>query len=64
MARADDRLRRLLDDELGDCCEADVEARLDDLQELDAATGDGRVAERVRVLSALKDEDLASGGEP
>ena len=53
MARADDRLRRLLDDELGDCREADVEARLDDLRELDAATGDGRVAERVRVLSAL-----------
>ena len=53
MARADDRLRRLLDDELGDCREADVEARLDDLRELDAATGDERVAERVRVLSAL-----------
>ncbi|WP_276299663.1 ArsR/SmtB family transcription factor [Halorussus lipolyticus] len=53
MAQANDRLRRLLADELEECCEADVEARLADLRELDAATADEEVAERVRVLSAL-----------
>jgi hypothetical protein len=39
MAKADDRLRRLLADELGERCEGDAEARLDDPHELDAATG-------------------------
>jgi len=56
MARADDRLRRLLADELGECCEADVEARRDELRELDAATAESPIAERVRVLSALAND--------
>ncbi|WP_135823461.1 ArsR/SmtB family transcription factor [Halorussus ruber] len=56
MAQADDHLRRLLADELGECCEDDVEARLDDLHELDAATAESKVAERVRVLSALAND--------
>ena len=55
MAQADDRLRRLLDDELGECCEADVESRLDDLRALDAASA-GEVAKRVRILSALAND--------
>ena len=41
MAESAARLRRLLADELGDCCDADVERRLDELGSLaDAAFGD------------------------
>lgn len=53
MAQANDRLRRLVADEIEDCCAADVEARLDDLRALDAAADAECVPERVRVLSAL-----------
>ena len=34
MAEATTRIRRLLADELGDCCDEDVEQRLDELQSL------------------------------
>ncbi len=34
MAEATNRIRRLIADELGDCCEEDVEQRLDELQAL------------------------------
>jgi len=37
MATDATRLRRLLNDRLGDCCDADVEARIDDLQSLAGA---------------------------
>jgi DNA-binding transcriptional ArsR family regulator len=37
MATDATRLRRLLTDRLGDCCDADVEARIDDLQALSGA---------------------------
>ncbi|WP_134671148.1 ArsR/SmtB family transcription factor [Halorussus marinus] len=56
MAQANDRLRRLVADEIENCRPADVEARLDDLRELDAAADDAAVPERVRVLSALASE--------
>lgn len=53
MAQANDRLRRLVSDELGECREADVEDRLADLRALEGATDAEPVPERVRVLSAL-----------
>ncbi|WP_049987228.1 metalloregulator ArsR/SmtB family transcription factor [Halobellus rufus] len=34
MATAPERIRRLLADQLADCCDADVERRIDDLQDL------------------------------
>lgn len=60
MATADDRLQRLLADELGECCEADVESRLDELTALEDDVDTGRVPERVpervTILSALANE--------
>jgi DNA-binding transcriptional ArsR family regulator len=38
MTQQTDRLERLIADELGDCCAADVETRLETLEEYDAAT--------------------------
>jgi DNA-binding transcriptional ArsR family regulator len=50
MARASDRLRRLVTAEVGECCEADVEARVAELEGLaTAATGDAE-----RDLAALR----------
>lgn len=34
MAQTESRLRRLIADELGECCDTDVERRLDELQQL------------------------------
>lgn len=43
MAESTTRIRRLLTDELGDCCDEDVEQRLDELQSLaDTAFGNDR----------------------
>jgi len=56
MARANDRLRRLVADEVGDCRASDVDARLDELRALDAAADADRVPDRVRALSALASE--------
>ena len=56
MSQANDRLRRLVSDELGECCDADVEERLADLRALEAATDAEPVPERVRVLSALAND--------
>ncbi|MFC4549585.1 MULTISPECIES: ArsR/SmtB family transcription factor [Halorussus] len=53
MAQANDRLRRLVADEVGDCCDADLEAHLDDLRALDGETDPDAIPDRVRVLSAL-----------
>jgi len=66
MATETTRLRRLLTDRLGECCEADVEARIDELQALSgavpvddgadtvalAALGDGTRYRIARVLAA------------
>jgi DNA-binding transcriptional ArsR family regulator len=56
MAQTPDRLRRLLTDELGECCEEDVTQRLDELDTLaqDAATTD--LQTDVQALSALSSE--------
>ena len=49
------RLRRLLSEELGDCCEADVEDRIDELESLAAAVPD-RLGTDLAALSTLSDE--------
>lgn len=55
MAQESQRLRRLIDNEVGDCCEADVEARLEDLQELTASVPDDTAGD-VTALQTLGDE--------
>ena len=49
------RLRRLLSEDLGDCCEADVEDRIDELESLAAAVPD-RLGTDLAALSTLSDE--------
>jgi DNA-binding transcriptional ArsR family regulator len=56
MAQTTDRLRRYLADELGECCDEDVERRLDELGTLEATLGETRVAADLDVLSALANE--------
>lgn len=54
MAQTESRLRRLLTDELGECCDTDVERRLDELQSLsDVAFSDDSV---MTVFSVLGNE--------
>lgn len=55
MERDASRIRRLLDDEVGDCCDGDVEARLDDLEAIDSAVPTGIDDDR-RALDVLGDE--------
>ncbi|WP_132058349.1 ArsR/SmtB family transcription factor [Halorussus amylolyticus] len=54
MAHPDDRLRRLLDDQLGECSDADVERRKDELHAL-AEEAPDRSAD-VAALSALAND--------
>mgnify|MGYP002338725313 FL=1 len=56
MAQTDDRLRRYLADELGECCDEDVERRLDELGTLESALGEPRASTELDVLSALANE--------
>jgi len=49
MATDSTRLRRLLAEELGECCDADVDARIDELEGL----ADGMPTDRAADLSAL-----------
>ncbi|WP_336328011.1 ArsR/SmtB family transcription factor [Halovenus sp. HT40] len=56
MAQATERLRRYLDDELGECRSEDVERRLDELTTLEATLGETRVEAELDVLSALANE--------
>lgn len=51
-----DRLRRYLTDELGECCDEDVEQRVDELEELGAQTDETALKSDVQVLSALANE--------
>jgi DNA-binding transcriptional ArsR family regulator len=53
MAQSTDRLRRYLDDELGECRDEDVENRLDELGTLEAALGTERVDAELDIVSAL-----------
>ena len=56
MAQATDRLRRYLDDELGECRSEDTERRLGELGTLEAAIGQTQVDAELGVLSALANE--------
>ena len=56
MAQATERLRRYLEDELGECRSEDVERRLDELGTLEATLGTARVAAELDVVSALANE--------
>ncbi|WP_225335415.1 ArsR/SmtB family transcription factor [Halomicrobium urmianum] len=56
MAQSTERLRRYLEDELGECRSGDVEERLDELGALEAALGAERVSAELDVLSALANE--------
>ena len=56
MAQATDRLRRYLDDELGECRSEDVDRRLEELSTLEAALGEKQVTAELDVLSALANE--------
>ncbi|WP_135362755.1 ArsR/SmtB family transcription factor [Halosimplex halophilum] len=56
MAQATERLRRYLDDELGECRSEDVDRRLDELGTLEAALGTEQVEAELDVLSALANE--------
>lgn len=56
MAQATDRLQRYLADELGECCDQDVERRLDELGTLKATIGAEQVETELDVLSALANE--------
>jgi DNA-binding transcriptional ArsR family regulator len=55
MAQANDRLRRLVEDELGSCCEADVEDRLAEIERLAAGTPPD-VESDLRALKVLGSE--------
>ena len=54
MAQDTTRLRRLIADEIGECCDADVAARLDELEALAASTPED-VAADLDALSTLGD---------
>ena len=56
MPDATERLRRYLEDELGDCRSEDVERRLDELSTLEAGLGTARAEAELDVLSALANE--------
>ena len=53
MASSTDRLERLIADEIGDCCAADVDERLCELDALAERAGTGRVAADTGALSVL-----------
>jgi len=56
MSRATNRLRRYLDDELGECRSEDVERRLEELETLESALGTAQVEAELGVVSALANE--------
>ncbi|WP_459195001.1 ArsR/SmtB family transcription factor [Halosimplex sp. J119] len=56
MDQGTERLRRYLDDELGECRSEDVERRLEELGTLESALGAAQVDAELDVLSALANE--------
>jgi len=56
MSQTTDRLRRYLEDELGECRTEDVDRRLEELGTLERALGTERTAAELDVLSALANE--------
>ena len=55
MAQSNTRLRRYLEDEIGDCCDEDVERRLAQLDAFDVGDAE-RVTNHVAALSALAND--------
>jgi len=55
MSQATNRLRRYMESELGECRDDDVEARLDELESLEA-TVERQLSDELDVLSALASE--------
>ena len=53
MSQATERLQRYLEDELGSCCDEDVDKRLEELDTLEAGLGTERAEAELDVLSAL-----------
>jgi DNA-binding transcriptional ArsR family regulator len=56
MAQSTDRLRRLITDQLGECCDADVEQRLGELDAFEQAAATDRIDTDLRALSTLGNE--------
>jgi DNA-binding transcriptional ArsR family regulator len=56
MSESPTRLRRYLEDELGECRNEDLQDRLDSLDDLEAVLDEKTVAEDVGTLSALGNE--------
>ena len=56
MTAQSDRLRRYLEDELGECRDEDLRERLDDLDDLGGVVDETAVSNDVRTLSALGNE--------
>lgn len=56
MSETADRLRRYLEDELGECQNEDLQARLDDLDTLEGLLDEDIVSNDVQTLSALGNE--------
>jgi ArsR family transcriptional regulator len=56
MAQSTERLRRYLADDLGECCDEDIERRLDELETLEGALGTAQVEAELDVVSALANE--------
>jgi DNA-binding transcriptional ArsR family regulator len=55
MSQTQDRVRRLLEDELGECCDADVESRMNELEEV-AEQADRVVSADSELLGVLGNE--------
>lgn len=53
MSSSTDRLRNLVESELGESSEEDVQARIDELDDLEAGIDDARFREHLEVLSTL-----------
>ncbi len=56
MSQSTQRLRRYLDDKLGECRDEDIDRRLDELGTLEAALGTEQTERELDVLSALANE--------
>lgn len=56
MSEATERLERLLEDEIGECCAGDIEDRLAELDDLEASAPLSNAAADVEVFAALGSE--------
>ncbi|OVE84101.1 ArsR/SmtB family transcription factor [Natronolimnobius baerhuensis] len=56
MAETADRLRRYLEDELGECRNKDLQDRLDELDDLESVLDENVISRDVQTLSALGNE--------